>query len=109
CLEAWVSTQAVTDRIVAGEDRDVVVREAAERLGIALAPVIGMLDVTEIVVAAPADPFGDDFLTRTFETLRDRTLWPFSDGIRVVRSSHGDDIVARGAVAMVMSGRLGVS
>ena len=109
CLEAWVSTQAVTDRIAAGEERDNVVREAAERLGIALAPVIGMLDITEIVVAAPRDPFGDDFLTRTFETIRDRTLWPFSDGIRVVRSSHGDDIVAHGAVAMVISGRLGVS
>lgn len=109
CLEAWVSTQAVSDRIAGGEDRDTVVREAAERLGIALAPVVGMLDITEIVVAAPQDPFDDGFLAHILDTIRHRTLWPFSDGLRVVRSSHGDDIVAHGAVAMVISGRLGVS
>lgn len=109
CLEAWVSAQALASRIAAGEDRAIVLREAAERLGIALAPVVGVLDLAEIVIAGPAELYDDDFIAHTIATLRERTLADFHDGVQVARSSQGEDIVLRGAVAMVMSGRLGVA
>lgn len=111
CLEAWLSVPSLTARINAASaaERDGILRDAGERLGIALAPVVGVLDLSEIVLAGPPELLDGALAEATVETLRTRTLAQFHDGVRVRMTEQGQDIVLRGAAVMVLSGQLGVS
>jgi predicted NBD/HSP70 family sugar kinase len=112
CLEAWLAVPALTDRLAAASDDDAregVLRDAGERLGIALAPIVGVLDVSEVVLSGPPELLDGPLSQATVETLRARTLAEFHDGVRVRMTEQGQDIVLRGAAVMVLSGQLGVS
>ena len=89
--------------------RTATLREAGHRLGIALAPVVGVLDLSEIVLSGPAELLDGPLSEATRETLRDRTMAEFHDHVTLRGTRLGQDIVLRGAAAMVLSGRLGVS
>ncbi|WP_456285940.1 ROK family transcriptional regulator [Microbacterium sp. JZ70] len=107
CLEAWLAVPALQARIAEG-DRDSVLRDAGERLGIALAPVVGTLDIDDIVLSGPVDLLDGPLRDAAVETLRARTLEPFTTHARVRLSAQGDDVVLRGAFAMVLDARLGI-
>jgi predicted NBD/HSP70 family sugar kinase len=112
CLEAWLAVPALTARLAAASDDDArsgILRDAGERLGIALAPIVGVLDVSEIVLSGPPELLDGPLAHATVETLRARTLAEFHDGVRVRMTEQGQDIVLRGAAVMVLSGQLGVS
>jgi predicted NBD/HSP70 family sugar kinase len=112
CLEAWLSAPALTARLAAAstpEERDGILRDAGERLGIALAPVVGALDLSEIILSGPTELLDGPLAEQAVETLRSRTLAQFHDGVRVRMTAQGQDIVLRGAAVMVLSGQLGVS
>lgn len=113
CLEAWLSVPSLSSRLAeaSDSDRESILRDAGERLGIALAPVVGALDVSEIVLSGPIGLLGGPLAEQTVETLRARTLAPSNDdeGVRVRMTGQGQDIVLRGAAVMVLSGQLGVS
>ncbi|GAA2003291.1 ROK family transcriptional regulator [Microbacterium ulmi] len=112
CLEAWLAVPALTARLAAasGESsRESILRDAGERLGIALAPIVGALDLSEIVLSGPTELLDGPLAEATVETLRARTLAKFHDGVRVRMTGQGQDIVLRGAAVMVLSGQLGVS
>ncbi|WP_137844173.1 ROK family transcriptional regulator [Microbacterium sp. 2FI] len=112
CLEAWLSAPALTARLAAAptpEERDGILRDAGERLGIALAPVVGVLDLSEIILSGPTELLDGPLAEQAVETLRSRTLAQFHDGVRVRMTAQGQDIVLRGAAVMVLSGQLGVS
>ncbi|HEX7223241.1 MAG TPA: ROK family transcriptional regulator [Candidatus Limnocylindrales bacterium] len=112
CLEAWLAVPALTARLAAASDDDArtgILRDAGERLGIALAPIVGVLDVSEIVLSGPPELLDGPLADATVETLRARTLAEFHDGVRVRMTEQGQDIVLRGAAVMILSGQLGVS
>ena len=111
CLEAWLSVPALSARIAeaSADALEGILRDAGERLGIALAPVVGVLDLSEIVLAGPPELLDGPLAQATVETLRTRTLAQFHDGVRVRMTEQGQDIVLRGAAVMVLSGQLGVS
>ncbi|WP_447942502.1 ROK family transcriptional regulator [Microbacterium aurum] len=110
CLEAWLSVPALEARLAeSGADRDAILRDAGDRLGIALAPVVGALDLSEIVLSGIPDLLDGTLAQATVETLRARTLAQFHDGVQVRMTTQGEDIVLRGAAVMVLSGQLGVS
>jgi predicted NBD/HSP70 family sugar kinase len=111
CLEAWLSVPALAARLgeAPSAAREGILRDAGERLGIALAPVVGVLDLSEIVLAGPPELLDGPLAQATVETLRTRTLAQFHDGVRVRMTEQGLDIVLRGAAVMVLSGQLGVS
>ncbi|WP_127476837.1 ROK family transcriptional regulator [Microbacterium sulfonylureivorans] len=112
CLEAWLSVPSLSKRLAAAsapEDREGILRDAGERLGIALAPVVGVLDLSEIVLSGPPELLDGPLAEATVETLRARTLAQFHDSVRVRMTEQGQDIVLRGAAVMVLSGQLGVS
>ncbi|WP_439591670.1 ROK family transcriptional regulator [Microbacterium sp.] len=111
CLEAWLSVPSLTERLAAAsiDERDGILRDAGERLGIALAPVVGALDLSEIVLSGPPELLDGPLADQAVETLRTRTLAEFHDGVRVRMTEQGQDIVLRGAAVMVLSGQLGVS
>lgn len=109
CLEAWLAVPALLERIASSGDREGVLRDAGERLAIALAPVVGVLDLSEIVIAGPADLLGGTLLTTALSTIRQRTLAEFHDGIQMRMTDQGTDIVLRGAAVLVLATQLGVS
>ncbi|WP_029146049.1 ROK family transcriptional regulator [Microbacterium luticocti] len=111
CLEAWISVPSLTARLAGADDdaRTGVLRDAGERLGIALAPVVGALDLSEVVLSGPADLLDGPLAVSAADTLRTRTLAKVHEGIRVRMTEQGQDIVLRGAAVMVLSGQLGVS
>jgi predicted NBD/HSP70 family sugar kinase len=110
CLETWLATPRL-DRALAepGADRVAVLTEAGQRLGIALAPVVGALNLAEVVLAGPTHLLDGALASATIDTLRKRTMAQFHGDLTLRMSTLGQDIVMRGAAVMVLSARLGVS
>jgi len=109
CLEAWLSASRLRARIAddpASEEQ--VLREAGTRLGVAIAPIVAALDLSEIVLSGPADLLAGTLIDAATRTLTARTLEGVFDDV-AIRLTAQDDIVLRGAAVMVLSGQLGVS
>ncbi len=110
CLETWLATPRL-DRALAepGADRFAVLTEAGQRLGIALAPVVGALNLAEVVLAGPTHLLDGTLASATIDTLRKRTMAEFHGDLTLRMTTLGEDIVMRGAAVMVLSAQLGVS
>jgi len=112
CLETWLATPRLEAALASAPDgaaRDAVLDEAGRRLGISLAPVVGALNLAEIVLSGPAHLLDGRLRESAVATLRGRTLDELHGDLDLRMSALGNDIVMRGAAAMVLSGRLGVS
>jgi len=112
CLESWLAVPRLEAALAAAPDdaaRDAIRSEAGTRLGIALAPVVGVLDIAELVLAGPSELIDGPLIEAAAAALRDRTLPDFHGHVTVRRSELGPDIIVRGAAVMVLSARLGVS
>jgi predicted NBD/HSP70 family sugar kinase/biotin operon repressor len=113
CLETWLAVprleRALAEAAEQGGDTDAVLAEAGTRLGIALAPVVGALDLAEVVLSGPTNLLDSALLDAAIHTLRDRTMAEFHGDLTLRMTTLGEDIVMRGAAVMVLSERLGVS
>ncbi len=112
CLETWLATPRLDALLAAAttsDEKNEILREAGERLGIALAPVVGALDLAEIVLSGPTELLDGVLASATIETLRARTMPEFHGNLVLRMTTLGEDIVLRGAAVMVLSGQLGVS
>ena len=112
CLETWLGTPRLQARLTSAassEDKTAILREAGQRLGIALAPVVGALNLAEIVLSGPTELLDGPLADATIDTLRNRTMAEFHGDLTLRMTSLGEDIVMRGAAVMVLSDRLGVS
>lgn len=109
CLEAWLSVSRLREALDAEPvARDAILRDAGTRMGIAIAPIVAALDLSEVVVSGPADLLDGILIDSAIETLHARTLeGVFEDTL--IRLTHQEDIVLRGAAVMVLSAQLGVS
>lgn len=109
CLEAWLSVSRMREALAADPDsRDEILRDSGTRMAIAIAPIVAALDLSEVVLSGPADLLDGILIDAAIETLHARTLEGVFEDV-VVRRTHQDDIVLRGAAVMVLSGQLGVS
>ncbi|KAM9863397.1 N-acetylmannosamine kinase [Leucobacter sp. BZR 635] len=110
-LEHWLSVPTLTRALAdAGpENRDEVLRAAGNRLGVALTAVVGMLNLAEIVLAGPPELVEGTLADAAFEILTRRTMPTSHDALVIRTSSHGEDLILRGATAVVIKERLGVS
>jgi len=111
CLETWLSIPNLTAKLTGSDpaDRDAVLVEAGQRLGIALAPVVGALNLSEIILSGPTELLDGVLAQATVETLRSRTMDEFHGFLTLRMTALGQDIVLRGAAVMVLSDSLGVS
>ena len=112
CLETWLAAPRLDAALAATDDqaeRIAILRRAGERLGIALAPVVGALDLAEVVLSGPVELLDGPLAEAAIETLRSRTMAEFHGDLTLRMTALGQDIVMRGAAAMVLSGQLGVS
>jgi predicted NBD/HSP70 family sugar kinase/biotin operon repressor len=110
CLETWLATPRLEKAIAATPGaRDEILTEAGQRLGIALAPVVGALNLAEVVLSGPTALLDGQLAKATIETLRSRTMAEFHGDLTLRMTTLGEDIVMRGAAVMVLSAQLGVS
>ena len=120
CLEAWLSVPRLTGAIqdaasaaaspaeaeLAGQQ---ILTEAGRRLGIILAPVVGALNLLEIVLSGPPELLDGALSAATVETVLSRTMASETGDLTLRMTAQGEDIVLRGAAVMVLSAQLGVS
>jgi len=116
CLETWMSAPSLERALgvaAAGEDPEaataVVYQEAGERLAIALAPVVGVLDLAEVVLSGPRHLLGGPLLDAVQQTLLARLLHQDPQPVTVRLAADPQDIVLRGAAVMVLWNQLGVA
>jgi predicted NBD/HSP70 family sugar kinase len=116
CLETWMSVpsleRARAEAAVGAEPEaasDVVLREAGERLAIALAPVVGALDLAEVVLSGPRQLLEGPLLDAVQQTLLSRLLHQDPSPVSVRLAADAQDIVLRGAAVMVLWNQLGVA
>ena len=112
CLETWLAVPRLEAALAVAkndEEKETIFREAGQRLGIALAPVVGALNLAEIILSGPTELLDGALEEATIETLRKRTMAEFHGDLVLRMTTLGEDIVMRGAAVMVLSGQLGVS
>lgn len=107
CLETFVAVPRLRRRVAEGT-ADEVLRDAGDRLGQALAPVVATLNLAEVVLSGPAD-LVEPLASYAEAAVRDRVMPVSSAGFAVRVSTLGDDGVLIGATGVVLSGELGVS
>ena len=110
CLETVMAVPALRALVnAAGADADAHLARVGEQLGVVLAPVVGALNLHELVLSGPTELLGGALLEAADRTIRERTM-PVSGEELVIRTSAlGDDVVLTGASVLVLAGQLGVS
>lgn len=118
-LEHWLSVPRLLAALHAAEievqrdaaaeaSRERVLREAGQRLGVALVPIIGALNLAEVVLAGPRELLDGSLADAALETIRRRTL-PESHRDLVLRmSDQGADLMLHGALVAVLDRVLGI-
>lgn len=113
CLEAWLAVPRLESKVaaaaIAGRPVEPVLREAGQRLGVALAPIVGALNLSEVVLSGPEELLAGTLIDAVRQTLQNRTMAGFHSDVTIRMTSQGRDIVLRGCVIMVLSAQLGVS
>ncbi len=99
-----LSMEDIVDFYTAGdaEIRSIVDR-AGHYLGIAIANLIGILDIHHIVISGSPVCFGEPFLAAVREPVRKQVLSTMADTAEITCSSLGTDNVILGASALVLS------
>jgi N-acetylglucosamine repressor len=125
CLETVASTRAILGRlaghgigrlaeaVAAFEAGDPVVREvvlaAGRELGLAVAWLVGTLNVERVVLVGSAADFGEDWLAAVRATMHASALGLLADETTVEIGRLGADGVVLGASALLMTRELGLS
>ena len=78
-------------------------------LGEVLAPVVGALNLHEVVLAGPLDLLDGELREALDATIRQRVMASSAADLVVRMSPLGDDVVLVGAAVLALSGELGVS
>ncbi|MCK0117365.1 ROK family protein [Isoptericola sp. S6320L] len=111
CLETVLSTPALR-RAVEGLDReaaDAVLADVGRTLGKALAPVVGALNLAEVLLSGPPELLAGSLRTAAHDTLVARTMPATAAGLNLRMASLDDDVVLAGAAVLVLGAQLGVS
>lgn len=106
---AQITTEIVQRAIADGEPELVaLIQETGHYLGIALANLVGALNVQKILVAGTVAQFGGALLIPARETMQARCLAALAADTQIEPASLGTDIVILGAAALVLSNELGI-
>jgi predicted NBD/HSP70 family sugar kinase len=85
-----------------------IVESAGRHLGIAVANLIGSLNIRRIVISGRVEQFGEPFLTAIRQEAGRRFLPAIVDETELSYSSLGRDNVILGSTAMIMKQELGI-
>lgn len=109
-LEHWISVPSLSARLELADDdaKEAILREAGCRLGVALAPVVGALNLTQVILSGPPELIGGSVADMTLATIRNRTLPDSHEQLEVRLTNLGTDNVLYGCAAMVLMDLLGL-
>ena len=100
----------VRDALEAGDaDAHRVVIAAGRSLGRAIAGVVGVLDVERIVLHGSVATMGEPWIEVVREEAARHSFRALSSDIRIDVIAPGDDLVVRGASALLLAGELGLA
>ncbi|NNU28004.1 ROK family transcriptional regulator [Isoptericola sediminis] len=111
CLETVLSAPALrraTDGLDAHE-AEAVLADVGRTLGKTLAPVVGALNLGEVILAGPPELLAEPLRTAALETITARTMPATSAGLDLRMAALDDDVVLAGAAVLVLGAQLGVS
>ena len=109
CLETLVAVPALRRRLAEHDGDLASLAPVGEQLGAALAPVVGTLNLAELVLSGPVDLLGGPLLEAVDRVIRERTMPVTAEALVVRTSALDDDAVLIGAAVLVLAGELGVS
>ncbi|HET6167895.1 MAG TPA: ROK family transcriptional regulator [Marmoricola sp.] len=107
CLETVLGVPHLRQRL--DHDGPESLAGVGELLGTVLAPVVGTLNLHELVLSGPTDLLDGPLLEAASTTIRRNTMAVSGDHLVVRTSTLGEDVVLVGAAALVLAGELGVS
>jgi predicted NBD/HSP70 family sugar kinase len=107
CLETVLGVPRLRARLE--HDGPDALGQVGELLGTVLAPVVGALNLHELVLSGPTDLLDGPLREVATATIRRNTMAVSGDHLVVRTSMLGDDVVLVGAAALVLAGELGVS
>jgi predicted NBD/HSP70 family sugar kinase len=107
CLETVLGVPRLRQRLE--HDGPDALGRVGELLGTVLAPVVGTLNLHELVLSGPTDLLDGPLREAVATTIRRNTMAVSGDHLVVRTSTLGDDVVLVGAAALVLAGELGVS
>ena len=85
-----------------------IVLDAARELGVAVAWLIGVLNVRHVLVVGPVAAFGDDWLSEVRRSARASVLGLLGFDTQIEFGHVHDDVVVLGASALLMEQQLGL-
>ncbi|WP_298462010.1 ROK family transcriptional regulator [uncultured Cellulomonas sp.] len=111
CLETVLAVPALRRRL-AGLDpaaADVELAAVGRVLGVALAPVVSALNLSELRFSGPRDLLDGPLLRTAQATVQQRTMPVVGADLRLGMASLGEDVALCGAAVLVLSGQLGIT
>ena len=108
CLETILAAPRLR-RLMDLPDPEAALTEVGRQLGAALAPVVGALNLHELVLSGPTELLDGPLRIAAADTIRARTMPVIGDELVIRTSNLGDDVVLVGAAVLVLAGELGVS
>ena len=104
-----INTDIVLQAFEAGDEAlQPVIAEAGHYLGVAVANLVGALNVQRVVIAGSVARFGQALLEPTVQEVRRRSLAALANETRIEITSLGPDIVILGAAALLLTYELGL-
>lgn len=104
-----INTDIVLQAFEAGDEvLQSVIAEVGYYLGVAVANLVGALNVQGIVIAGSVARFGQALLEPIVQEVRRRSLAALADETRIEITSLGPDIVILGAAALLLTQELGL-
>ena len=105
CLEATLSWPRLAERLRTAADapeRDEILRAAGERLGVALAPLVGSLGLSSVIVSGPPETLDGTLLAATRQAMKPALTADLFEGLELRATELGDEVVLQGALILVL-------
>ena len=111
CLETLLAVPHLKERTAGRTPAEVeeVLADTGRRLGAALAPIVGTLNLHQLVLSGPPELLDGPLREAAAETIRRSTMPVIGDDLQLRTSVLGEDVVIVGAAVLVLSAELGVS
>ena len=108
CLETVVAGSLLREKLDGLDEagRNAVLAAAGDRLGVALAPVVSLLNLAEVLLSGPADVLGAPFREALVAAVKQRTFPLVGRRFQARPTSTGSDDVLLGAAAVVLEREL---